>query len=491
MTAPSTILIVDDDPGGRALLQGLLQAEGYKLLVASNGAEAMDLAVKHHPDMVLLDVMMPEISGFTVCQLMRQHPSLGEVPIIMLTALDDRASRLRGLESGADDFLTKPYDPTELKTRVQTITRLNRFRRLVEEKARYQQLVELAPNGIAVLDAGLRIVDGNASFQRIIGFDAKGREFSSLLPEDRASGFAAFLEARRSGAPASFETPVPAAAKPETIVEIMAGPINWESGGRWQVIVRDVTERKLLENQLLRSQRIELLGQLAGGIVHDVNNLLATVMVATELLEMEAPPNLASRFPTMKTGLLRAVALLRQLLGFARGSDGEQCEVAPAIVLGEVAVMARETFGAEFEVSTDLVPDLGSITADPNQIHQVLMNLCVNARDAMPDGGKLVLSGRRQAIPRGSAAEVAPDAVGGEFIVLSVSDSGTGIPPEVKAKLFDPFFTTKPPGKGTGLGLATVMRVVKRHGGFVTLDTEVGKGTTFHCFFPSAPIPSK
>jgi PAS domain S-box-containing protein len=486
--AKSTILIVDDESNGRALLQGLLQHEPYRLIQAGNGREAMEMAVKYRPDVVLLDVMMPEIDGFAVCQLLRKNPQLQHVPILLLTALDDRASKLRGLEAGADDFLTKPYDPTELKTRLRTITRLNRFRRMAEEKARYERLVELAPDGIVVVDRHFQVLECNATFRRLLGSDPTGRLFPSLLPADRALAFGAQIAAIGSPSEGSvaLETSLLNSPQAGTIVEISAGRVDWEGESIWQLIARDVTEKKSLEAQLMRSQRIELLGQLAGGIVHDVNNLLAAVYGMTELLERDANPGQGAKLGMMKSTMQRIIALLRQLLNFARGSDGEPALVAPLQIVEEVAAVARGTFGSDFEIVSEVSPDTGQIMADANQLHQVLMNLCVNARDAMPSGGRLTLRARRELVTAEAAPKLGSDALPSEYVVLSVSDSGTGIPPEVRARLFDPFFTTKAPGKGTGLGLATVLRVMKRHGGFVTLQTEVGRGTTFDCYFPAS-----
>ncbi len=487
----STILVVDDEPSGRSLLQSLLQQESYQVVVAANGSEAMERALEHRPDVVLLDVMMPDVSGYMVCQLMRHHALLQHIPILLLTALDDRASKLRGLEAGADDFLTKPFDPTELKARLRTITRLNRFRRLFEEKARYERLVELAPDGIVIVDRQLQIVESNAAFRRLVGRDLAGWSFPSLLADERAAALGLHLAAAgAAGAPTPFETALLTDGPEGRLVEISVGRVDLGGEAQWQFVVRDVTEKKTLETQLLRSQRIELLGQLAGGIVHDVNNLLGAVGGMTDLLAMSAEAGQQPKLTMMRTTIQRISGLLRQLLMFARGSDGEPAPVDPRHILEEVAGVVRSTFGAEFDVTLEAAADLGELVADGNQLHQVLMNLCVNARDAMPQGGRLALQARRARVSTEDVPRLGRTAIAGEFMVLSVSDSGTGIPPEVRAKLFDPFFSTKAPGKGTGLGLATVLRVVKRHQGFVILDTEVGRGTTFDCYFPLSTPPA-
>jgi hypothetical protein len=236
---------------------------------------------------------------------------------------------------------------------------------------------------------------------------------------------------------------------------------------------------------LLRSQRIEVLGQLAGGIVHDVNNILAAITGSVQLIGMGASDRTPRLLQTIETSAMRGASLLRQLLLFARGSDEALKEIDPAGVMGEVAAVVAATFGRVYEVEVAAEAACPAIWADSTQLHQVLMNLCVNARDAMPKGGRLILSATRRRVTAETAATLGGDARTGDFVVIAVRDTGSGIPPSVRAKLFDPFFTTKPPGKGTGLGLATVMRLVRRHQGFVHLETEVGRGTCFHCYLPT------
>ncbi len=486
------ICIVDDEPRGLQLLQDLLQPDGYTLVTAVDGEEALAVAILEEPDLILLDVMMPKLDGFEVCRRLRAHETLCHVPIIFLTALEDRRSRLRGLEVGADDFISKPIDAVELRTRVRTASRLNRFRAMSEERERFLDAMTQSPDGIVIAEVAGTIHFANRAFGRLLDpmlwADASHHGLYDAFPADRVGelqSFAAQAAAGSASPNATFETTLAGPRVADTVVEITAGPLSWAGRRVLQFNIRDITEKKRLETQLLRSQRLELLGQLSGGIVHDVNNIMAAVLATAQLLRMGAPDPSHQLLGNIESSAIRGVNLLRQLLVFARGSDGELQDVAPGGILAEVASLIRETFGRDYQIEFSAPDDLPLLRAEPNQLHQILMNLCVNARDAMPKGGRLILSATRRRVTAETAATLGGDARTGDFVVIAVRDTGSGIPPSVRAKLFDPFFTTKPPGKGTGLGLATVMRLVRRHQGFVHLETEVGRGTCFHCYLPT------
>lgn len=494
MSTPAIkICVVDDEPRGRQLLQDLLRPDGYTIVTAVDGQDALTVAILEEPDLILLDVMMPKIDGFEVCRRLRTHETLRHVPIIILTALEDRRSRLRGLEVGADDFISKPIDAVELRTRVRTISQLNRFRVMSEERTRFLDAMTQSADGIVIADQAGAIHFANQAFGRLLDpvrwAEADHHGFFAAFPADRVEELRAFAQraaAPNGGPSVAFETTLAVPRVADTVVEITAGPLSWAGQRVLQFNVRDITEKKRLELQLLRSQRLELLGQMSGGIVHDVNNIMAAVLAAAQLLRMGTPDPTQKMLANIESSAMRGVNLLRQLLVFARGSDGELQEVAPAGILAEVASLVRETFGRNYAVHYTAADDLPVIRAEPNQLHQVLMNLCVNGRDAMPEGGQLTLTAERRRLTPAEATALGGDARPGDFVVLAVRDTGSGIPPEVRARLFDPFFTTKPPGKGTGLGLATVLRLVRRHQGFVHLETEVGRGTCFHCHLPIA-----
>ena len=487
-TAASTILVVDDDPKGLHLLQSLLLGEGYTVLPAEHGAQALVLAYDHRPDVVLLDVMMPDLDGYEVCRRLRADETLRHVPILLLTALDDRESRLRGLEAGADDFISKPFDSVELRTRLRTITRLNRFRQLFEERARFETAVAYSPDAIVLTDDAGRITLVNAAFQRLVATPAIADDasvFDYLTSDELRSQVAALAEVGRRIGPVQLE--LARARRADTWVEITAGRLPGPDGSLLEFNIRDITEKKLLEAQLLRSQRIELLGQLAGGIVHDVNNILTAISGNAMLIDGAEPERVPDYIANIQKSVRRGGSLLRQILMFARGADHELEPTSTALLVHETAALVSEVLGRDIRVAIDAPVDLPDIMADANQLHQVLMNFCVNARDAMPDGGRLSLCTGRVQLDAAQAAAIGPDASAGDFVTLSVRDTGTGITPEVRARLFDPFFTTKPADRGTGLGLATVLRLVRRHSGFVGLETVVGEGSCFTCYFPVPP----
>ena len=498
MTHPSTILVVDDDPKGLQLLDNLLTAENYHVVLAEHGAHALVLAHQLKPDVVLLDVMMPDLDGFEVCRRLRADEELRHVPIILLTALDDRESKLQGLEAGADDFISKPCDSVELRTRLRTITRLNRFRQLFDERSRFETAVAYAPDGIVLADLNGTIHLSNAAFAALVVADPSTAPepraiFDYFAPDERQALRAELDQLTHCGRRLGpIETELQHARSPATRVEVTVGRLPGDRGAVLAFNIRDITEKKLLETQLLRSQRIELLGQLAGGIVHDVNNILTAISGNAMLIEDADDGRVPLYVDNIQRSVRRGATLLRQILMFARGGDQALCPTNTALLVQETAAILKEVLGKAIKVTVDAPPDLPDILGDANQLHQVLMNFCVNARDAMPRGGSLQIGTARVHLSAADAQRIGPLARAGEFITLSVRDSGCGMPPEVRGRLFDPFFTTKPAEQGTGLGLATALRLVKRHEGFISVETAVGVGSCFTCYLPvpTPPLPS-
>ena len=253
------------------------------------------------------------------------------------------------------------------------------------------------------------------------------------------------------------------------------------------LINSDITEQKNLEQQFLRTQRMNTIGTLAGGMAHDLNNALSPVLLGAQLLRRKAASEDDRKLLSLiETSANRGADMVRQVLLFARGRGGEfeRLELGPLVK--ELEKMVRETFPKNIAVETFIPRDLWPVSGNLTQLHQVLLNLCVNARDAMPDGGKLSFVADNVDVGEADAQKF-PEGKPGKYISLLLSDTGTGMPPEVKAKIFEPFFTTKGEGKGTGIGLATVVRILQAHHGFLRVESEVGHGTTFEVFLSCAP----
>lgn len=249
----------------------------------------------------------------------------------------------------------------------------------------------------------------------------------------------------------------------------------------------DITEKKLLEAQVLRSQRMESIGTLASGIAHDLNNALAPILISVQLLEQKLPDEQSQRLLKMlEKNTRRGADLVKQVLSFARGLEGQRTALQLGQLISEIEQISKQTFPKSIEISTDIpTQNLWTISGNTTQLHQVLMNLCVNARDAMQEGGSLQISASNLWIDD-NYARMNIEAKVGPYVVVSVSDTGIGIPREIVDRIFEPFFTTKELGKGTGLGLSTVLGIIKSHGGFVNVYSEMGKGTQFKVYLPVA-----
>jgi len=250
-------------------------------------------------------------------------------------------------------------------------------------------------------------------------------------------------------------------------------------------INEDLSEKKALENQLLRAQRLESIGTLTSGIAHDLNNVLCPILVALDVLEQKVNDEKGRNWvQTLALGAKRGTEIIKQMLAFSRGNQAAPVQIQPEHIIQELLKIIEETFPKSINIRTHLPQNLWTLVADPTQLQQVLLNICVNARDAMPEGGTLTISAENIEHDT-TSCRIHQDAKPGPYILLQITDTGEGISTEILDKIFDPFFTTKAIGKGTGLGLSTVHSIVKRHDGFIIVDTMMGKGTTFNIYFPA------
>jgi two-component system, cell cycle sensor histidine kinase and response regulator CckA len=365
-------------------------------------------------------------------------------------------------------------------------------RKQAEERIRQQaSLLEKAQDAIIVCDLNYHVIFWNKGAERIYGRsidEALGRPFNDVV---LGGGPERILEIRRE-----FERHDEHRFEERQFTKNGASLVvesRWtlvrddhEQPDYILVINTDVSEKRRTEEQLFRAQRLESIGTLAGGIAHDLNNILSPILMSVGMLKLRNPDAETAKWLDMiEKNTQRGSSLVQQVLTFARGLKGERITVQVRHIVKDLVKVLSETLPKNIEVKYDVPADLPIISADPTQIHQVLMNLSINARDAMPEGGVLSIEASRVNIDD-NYARMSPDAVPGEQIVIAVSDTGFGMPPDVKKQIFDPFFTTKDIGRGTGLGLSTVLTIVKSHGGFINVYSEPGKGSRFSIYFPVA-----
>ena len=507
-TKDSVILIVDDTPTNLEVLFDFLANAGFTVLVAEDGESAIERAQYAPPDLILLDVLMPGIGGFETCGRLKANELTKDIPIIFMTALSETVDKVRGLNLGAVDYVTKPLQHEEVLARIKlhmsirhltkTLQEQNlRLEQEIQERQRSEQkireqaaLLDITTDAILVQDLTHKILFCNKGAERLYGWTAEeaiGKNAMKLLYRDPLYQLEEHYEVLAECGAWHGELRQVTKEGKELIVESRWTLVRDEDGQPKSILSvnTDITEKKQLETQFLRAQRMESLGTLAGGIAHDLNNVLTPIMMTVQLLETKLQDEQSLEWLSiMETNVKRGADLVKQVLSFSRGLEGQRKTLEVGRLISEIEQIAKQTFSRAIEVRTDVPQqNLWTISGDATQLHQVLMNLCVNARDAMQEGGILEISVRNQWIDA-HYARMNFEAKVGPYVVITVSDTGAGISKETVDKIFEPFFTTKELGKGTGLGLSTVMGIVKSHGGFVNVSSEIGKGTQFKVYLP-------
>ena len=386
-------------------------------------------------------------------------------------------------------FLPGQTIPYRVVTSFSDITR----RKEAEDKiARQAQLLDITTDAILVKDLEETILYCNRSVEQIYGWTKEeliGKTANELLYQEISSELEkAHRKVVATGSWQGELNKVTASGK-NIIVASRWTLVRDEAGNPESILTvdTDITEKKQLENQFLRTQRLESLGTLASGIVHDLNNMLTPILAIAQLLplKLKSQESDCSEMLTMlENSAKRGADMVKQILTFARGNQGKRTVMQVKHLLKDIEHFAKGTFPKSIAIQRNLPQDLLTISADPTQMHQVLMNLVVNARDAMPNGGTITIAAQNLYIDE-SYAKMNIEAKIGNYVVVTIADTGTGIPPEVIERVFDPFFTTKEVGKGTGLGLSTVIGIVKNHGGFIEVSSQLGKGSQFKVYLPS------
>ncbi|MEO1377054.1 MAG: PAS domain S-box protein, partial [Cyanobacteria bacterium J06635_10] len=366
-------------------------------------------------------------------------------------------------------------------------------RKLSEQKLYEQEaLLDVATNAILVKDIHNRILYWNKGAENIYGWQASevyGKKASRLLHKEHSSQQDdALLTVVNTGKWQGELHQVTKDGK-DIFVESRWTLLRDNKGRAKSILAEntEITQKKLLETQLLRSQRLESIGTLAGGIAHDLNNVLAPILMSVQLLERKLHDSQHLRLlKTLENNAQRGANLIKQLLSFAKGIEGKRTVIQIKNLITEIEQIIRETFPKSIQLTVNIPPQLGYIRGDTTQLHQVLINLVVNARDAMPQGGKLEISAENLVIDE-HYTKMNIDAKVGTYILVTVADTGIGMHPEIQERIFEPFFTTKEVGKGTGLGLSTALGIVKKHGGFINVYSQLNKGSIIKIYLPMQP----
>jgi len=486
-----------------------LQASEQKYRVLIDSASEGILVVQNGM-IVLANPRFIEITGYSKEEILATPFMEFIHPDDRATVLDYRQRRLRA-EEAPETYSFRIFDrdgktrwveissvlitwegrPATLNFLTDITERKQAEEDLQESETRYRAVVEQSPDGIYLIDVETkRIVEANMAFQRLLGYtpdELRGLSLYDFIITDRSDIDRRFRDILQGEGGHFFDRRY--RKKDGSLVEVWVGGtvISYEGKSAVCVLVRDLTEKKALEVQFLRAQRMESIGLLAGGIAHDLNNILAPILINAELLGPTlSDPTSQRMVSSIVSNAQRGADIVKQILTFARGMEEEFLVVSPKHLLKETERFLRETFPKSIQIQTEIPQDLWPLSGDATQLHQVLMNLCLNARDAMPKGGTLSLSARNVTFDPSYAA-MHPDAKIGPYLLFSVEDTGAGIAPEHLQRIFDPFFTTKERDQGTGLGLATASAIVKGHGGFLQVSSELGKGTKFLVFLPASP----
>ncbi|MCB0214221.1 MAG: response regulator [Anaerolineae bacterium] len=498
---PIRVLLIEDNPGDAYLIKFLLKESmtaEFQVKNAERLATGLDLLETEDFDVILLDLQLPDSYGFETLETVQQH--IFHIPIVLLTGLDDEAFALEAVREGAQDYLVKGKIESDLLVRTlkyaierkqaeQMIRRRNlELALLNEERHRLSTALEQTAESIIITDSDNRIVYVNPAFEKVTGYthgeviglspdflNSKNHDKERYLALQRAIEAGRVWQGRLTGIKKD---------KTLYIFESTVTPVRDDDGTivNYVSVQRDVTREMALEEQYRQAQKMEAVGQLAAGIAHDFNNLLTVIngfaaLLQTEIDEDDYAQESVERI--LHAGR-RAADLVSKLLAFSR----EQA-ITPEIVdlnhvITDITKMLDSMAGEHIDLDIDLNPDLWLTKTDPVQIEQAVINLVVNARDAMPEGGQLSIKTSNVVLDKDNSL----DALPGKYIELSVSDTGAGMSDEVKSHIFEPFFTTKEVGQGTGLGLAIVFGIIKQSDGHIQVQSELNQGTTFKIYLP-------
>lgn len=523
------VLIVEDSESDRRLLSLNMKYHGWEVLEASNGYEAIEIAEKSVPDLIVSDILMPKMDGFELLWSLKQREETKNIPFIFYSAIyTGEKDKKLAMALGAEAFIEKPQEPEELYRKINDIfeecnlkkfSKLPNMEELIKEKdflktysqivaskldekvrelkelnKKYSQLynefkivLDSMPDNIYLLDLNLKILWVNKKVKEI--FNRKTEEiigkhcYEFLRDRDLPCSTCSVQKAFISGEIETMEK----GTEDGRILDIRAVPIKDETGKVIKVIeiARDITEERKTQEQLIHSQRMEDIGILAGGIAHDFRNMLTPILGFAQLIKLavDKDSSIYSYAENIISAGEKASYLAQGLLAFSRKQVLDMKPIVIDDLILNFSKIISRMIGEDIELKLNLNSKNQLITGDASQLQQVLMNLVTNARDAMPKGGVLTISSENIFIDE-EFKKIHGFGEVGKYILISVSDTGIGMNKATKTKIFEPFFTTKPAGKGTGLGLAIVYGIIKQHKGYINVYSELGIGTTFRIYLP-------
>ncbi|MEM7555087.1 MAG: response regulator [Cyanobacteria bacterium P01_A01_bin.84] len=488
-STPIKVLLVDDDEDDYILTRDWFnefQTTEFELTWVDSYQAARDAITNNEYDIYLVDYRLGVSSGL---ELLHEAQGIGfSRPIILLTGKGDKVIDIKAMKAGAADYLEKSQLSAPLLERS---IRYAIERKQTEQKIREQAaLLDVATDAIFVCDLENRILFWNKAAEKLYGCTKAtvlGQKTGQIWQDDNYQQHQTALNILIKNG--SWEGEIYQTTKFGKSIVVESRWTLVEEFDRSSecilVVNTDITQKKQLESQFLRAQRLESIGTLASGIAHDLNNVLAPILMSAQLLESQLKDERSQRLTSILiNNTKRGADLVKQVLSFTRGVEGELSIISLKHSIREIQQVIKETFPKTIEVSTFIPNNLWTVKSDPTQLHQVLMNLCVNARDAMFNGGRLTIRAENITVDE-SYAQMHLDAQVGSYVLIGVIDTGIGIPQEILDRIFEPFFTTKEIGKGTGLGLSTVLGIVKSHSGFINVSSEPGKGSEFKIYLPA------
>jgi two-component system, cell cycle sensor histidine kinase and response regulator CckA len=503
MNSQLRILIVEDSEDDLLLLLRELRRGGYTPdYVRVETAADMQTALEHQNwDIVIADYTLPRFSAPEALQVLQlQHQDL---PFIIVSGTIGEETAVAAMRAGAHDYLLKdnltrlvPAVERELREAQERQKRLEAEQALRESEERFRQLAENITESVFWMSDPneLEMLYVSPAYERIWGRTCESlyanfmEWIEAIHPEDRQRIHTSFFEHSLLG---NYDQEYRIIRPDGSIrwIRDRGFPIKDRTGVPYRVVglAEDITERKLTEAVLRRTERLESLGTLTSGIAHDLNNVLTPILGIVQLLPLKVAnmdESTQGLLQILEDSTRRGADLVKQILSFTRGIESKPTNTQVSYLLLEIQKIIHQAFPKNIELSLELPQDLWTIEADSTMLHQVFMNLCVNARDAMPEGGKLSITAENFTVDE-SYARMHLEAQVGAYITIAIADTGTGIPPEILDRIFDPFFTTKEIGKGTGLGLSTVLGIVNSHHGWIDVESSLGKGTQFKVYLPA------